>query len=119
MKPPALPGALRKRASTVQSLPEAKRTPALAKGRSVIRNAASEPHVQDLCNFLVLLGAHIEGIGILRMTHRADTDNAKAWWHQINEESRAAIFFYRGVADALGIQLPDLTRVSPLNAAAA
>lgn len=62
---------------------------------------------------------HIEGIGILRMTHRADTDNAKAWWHQINEESREAIFFYRGVADALGIQLPDLRNVSPPKAAAA
>lgn len=62
---------------------------------------------------------HIEGIGILRMTHRADTDNAKAWWHQVNEESRAAIFFYRGVAAALGIQLPDLGNVSPLRTAAA
>jgi hypothetical protein len=62
---------------------------------------------------------HIEGIGILRMTHRADTDNAKAWWQQINEESREAIFFYRSVAAALGIQLPDLANVPPLRAAAA
>jgi UDP-N-acetylglucosamine 1-carboxyvinyltransferase len=29
----------------------------------VIRNAASEPHVQDLARFLVRLGAHISGIG--------------------------------------------------------
>lgn len=35
----------------------------LAKGETRIRNAASEPHVQELCNFLNLLGAHIEGIG--------------------------------------------------------
>jgi len=34
-----------------------------AKGRTVLRNAASEPHVQDLARFLVALGAHIEGIG--------------------------------------------------------
>lgn len=34
-----------------------------AKGQSVIRNAASEPHVQDLCNFLNTLGAKIENIG--------------------------------------------------------
>ena len=40
----------------------------LAKGRSIIRNAASEPHVQDLCNFLVSLGAHIEGIGTNQIT---------------------------------------------------
>ena len=35
----------------------------LAKGVSHIRNAASEPHVQELCNFLNLLGAQIEGVG--------------------------------------------------------
>ena len=34
-----------------------------ATGRTVLRNAASEPHVQDLANFLVALGARIEGIG--------------------------------------------------------
>ncbi|HKG91427.1 MAG TPA: UDP-N-acetylglucosamine 1-carboxyvinyltransferase [Gemmatimonadaceae bacterium] len=36
---------------------------ALAKGTTVLRNAASEPHVQDLAKFLVAMGAHIEGIG--------------------------------------------------------
>ena len=35
----------------------------LAQGTTVIRNAASEPHVQDLCHFLNTLGAQIEGIG--------------------------------------------------------
>jgi len=35
----------------------------LAKGNTVLRNAASEPHVQDLCHFLNLLGARIENIG--------------------------------------------------------
>ena len=34
-----------------------------AKGDSVIRNAASEPHVQELCYFLNGLGAQIEEIG--------------------------------------------------------
>jgi UDP-N-acetylglucosamine 1-carboxyvinyltransferase len=34
-----------------------------AKGVTVLRNAASEPHVQDLANFLVALGARIDGIG--------------------------------------------------------
>ena len=36
---------------------------ALAKGESELVNAASEPHVQDLCRFLVSMGAQIEGIG--------------------------------------------------------
>lgn len=35
----------------------------LAKGETRIRNAASEPHVQELCRFLNRLGANIEGIG--------------------------------------------------------
>jgi UDP-N-acetylglucosamine 1-carboxyvinyltransferase len=35
----------------------------LAQGETVIGNAASEPHVQDLCRFLASLGADIDGIG--------------------------------------------------------
>ncbi|MCW2923517.1 MAG: murA [Thermoleophilia bacterium] len=35
----------------------------IAKGTTVIENAACEPHVQDLCRFLVVLGAKIDGIG--------------------------------------------------------
>lgn len=35
----------------------------LAKGNTQIRNAASEPHVQEVCLFLNILGAKIEGIG--------------------------------------------------------
>jgi UDP-N-acetylglucosamine 1-carboxyvinyltransferase len=35
----------------------------LARGETTIVNAACEPHVQDLCRFLVALGARIEGIG--------------------------------------------------------
>ncbi|WP_448335064.1 UDP-N-acetylglucosamine 1-carboxyvinyltransferase [Bellilinea sp.] len=34
-----------------------------AKGQSIIRNAASEPHIQELCHFLNTLGAKIENIG--------------------------------------------------------
>jgi len=35
----------------------------LAEGKTVIRNAATEPHVQGLCNFLNKMGAKISGIG--------------------------------------------------------
>ena len=35
----------------------------LAEGETTLRNAACEPHVQDLCRFLVTLGAEIDGIG--------------------------------------------------------
>jgi UDP-N-acetylglucosamine 1-carboxyvinyltransferase len=39
-----------------------------AEGTTVLRNAASEPHVQDLARFLVALGAPIDGIGTNTMT---------------------------------------------------
>jgi UDP-N-acetylglucosamine 1-carboxyvinyltransferase len=43
---------------------------ALADGESTLINAASEPHVQDLCAFLTAMGARIEGAGtsMLRVT---------------------------------------------------
>jgi UDP-N-acetylglucosamine 1-carboxyvinyltransferase len=40
---------------------------ALAVGTSTLINAASEPHVQDLCAALVLMGAKITGIGTSRL----------------------------------------------------
>ena len=35
----------------------------LARGTTRIRNAAAEPHVQDLCNMLIGMGCEISGIG--------------------------------------------------------
>ena len=47
---------------------------ALASGRTVMRNAAAEPHVQDLCNLLNQMGARIRGIG----THILDIEGVPA-----------------------------------------
>ena len=41
---------------------------ALAEGESVLLNAASEPHVQDLCAMLVGMGAKIAGLGTSQLT---------------------------------------------------
>ncbi len=41
---------------------------ALAEGTSTIINAASEPHVQDLCAVLVGMGAKISGLGTSQLT---------------------------------------------------
>ena len=41
---------------------------AAAKGTTILRNAASEPHVQDLAQFLNSLGAVISGIGTNTLT---------------------------------------------------
>ena len=51
---------------------------------------------------------HIGGVGILRMTHRADTNNTKAWLRQTSAECDDTIRFYGEVAAHLGIQVPDL-----------
>ena len=39
-----------------------------AEGKTILTNAASEPHVQDLCRMLVSMGAAIEGIGSNKLT---------------------------------------------------
>ncbi len=41
---------------------------ALAHGTSTLTNAASEPHVQEFCQFMLMLGAKIEGLGTSRVT---------------------------------------------------
>jgi len=53
---------------------------ALAPGETVIGNAACEPHIQDLCRFLVSLGAQIEGIesNVLRI-HGVDSLAGGEW----------------------------------------
>lgn len=40
----------------------------LADGTTIIRNAASEPHVQDVCKCLNAMGAQIDGIGTNTLT---------------------------------------------------
>src|SRR5581483_4378122 len=40
---------------------------AVAAGKSTLINAASEPHVQDLCAALVAMGAKIDGLGTSRL----------------------------------------------------
>jgi UDP-N-acetylglucosamine 1-carboxyvinyltransferase len=39
-----------------------------AEGVTILRNCASEPHVQDLARFLIAMGAQIDGIGTNTMT---------------------------------------------------
>ncbi|MCU0626148.1 MAG: UDP-N-acetylglucosamine 1-carboxyvinyltransferase [Gemmatimonadaceae bacterium] len=57
----------------------------LAKGTTVLRNAASEPHVQDLCHFLVAMGARIEGIGTNTITIHG-VDRLHAATHRIGPD---------------------------------
>jgi UDP-N-acetylglucosamine 1-carboxyvinyltransferase len=53
---------------------------ALADGETTIVNAACEPHVQDLCRFLVSLGARIDGIGSnVLVVHGVDRLGGGEW----------------------------------------
>jgi UDP-N-acetylglucosamine 1-carboxyvinyltransferase len=58
---------------------------ALAKGETILRNAAGEPHVQGLCRMLVKMGAKIEGIGsnILRIQ---GVDRLKGGRHRVGPD---------------------------------
>jgi UDP-N-acetylglucosamine 1-carboxyvinyltransferase len=57
----------------------------LAPGDTTISNAASEPHVQDLCRFLVALGARIQGIGS-NVLHITGVDRLGGGEHSIAPE---------------------------------
>lgn len=46
----------------------------LARGTTLLRNAAAEPHVQDLCRLLEAMGARIRGIG----THTLEIEGVDA-----------------------------------------
>jgi UDP-N-acetylglucosamine 1-carboxyvinyltransferase len=58
---------------------------ALARGRTCIRNAASEPHVQELAHFLNTLGARIEGIGTNMLTVTG-VDSLGGGEHRVNPD---------------------------------
>jgi UDP-N-acetylglucosamine 1-carboxyvinyltransferase len=54
-------------------------------GRTMISNAASEPHVQDLCRFLISLGAEIGGVGS-NVLHINGVDGLRGGGHSIGPE---------------------------------
>src|SRR6476620_7339559 len=58
-----------------------------ATGTTILRNAASEPHVQDLAHFLIALGAQIEGVGTNTMTiHGSKSIGSKRVTHTIGPD---------------------------------
>ncbi len=66
-----------------------------ARGKTVIRNAACEPHVQGLCRMLTTMGAQIDGIG----TNTLTINGVKSLWggeHRIGPD-------YLEVGSVLGL----------------
>jgi UDP-N-acetylglucosamine 1-carboxyvinyltransferase len=72
----------------------------LAEGETVIGNAACEPHVQDLCRFLVALGAEMEGIGSNVLTVRGVSALGGGEWRIAPEHIEVASFI--GLAAVTG-----------------
>lgn len=55
-----------------------------AKGTTRIDNAAREPEITDLCNFVVAMGAEIEGIGSSTLTiHGVEPGSLRAVTHEV------------------------------------
>jgi UDP-N-acetylglucosamine 1-carboxyvinyltransferase len=57
----------------------------LAEGETSVIHAACEPHIQDLCRFLLELGADIEGIGS-NVVHIRGVDELRGGEHRIGPE---------------------------------
>jgi UDP-N-acetylglucosamine 1-carboxyvinyltransferase len=91
----------------------------LAAGETVIGNAACEPHVQDLCRFLVSLGARIEGIGSNVLRVRGVQQLGGGEWRIAPEHIEVASFI--GLAAVTGgdvtidaVDVDDLIPILPV-----
>ncbi len=74
-----------------------------AQGTTVIRNAACEPHVQNLCHFLNSLGARIEGIGTNKLTIHGVERLGGGEWEIASDFVEVGSFI--GLAAATGSEL--------------
>ena len=68
----------------------------LAKGTTVIRGAAREPHISDLAHFLTAMGADIEGIGTSVLTIRGVKHLRGTEHSVISDDIEAGTFMVAG-----------------------
>ncbi len=64
----------------------------LAKGETIIENAAREPEIQDLAEFLIKMGARIEGAGTSRIIVEGVEELKPAAHHVVKDRVEAATF---------------------------
>jgi len=90
----------------------------LTPGETVVGNAACEPHVQDLCRFLVSLGADIEGIesNVLRIQGVSSLHGGE--WRIGSDHIEVASFIglaaiTGGGITIEGVETKDLTSILP------
>ncbi len=87
-----------------------------ARGTTTLRNAAAEPHVQDLCRFLNGLGAKIEGVGTHVLTIEG-TESLGGGEHEIcpdHVEVGSIIGLAAATGSSITIETPPADYLDPL-----
>lgn len=54
--------------------------------------------------------SHVEGVSVLRLTHRAATDNAKVWYRDLCQECDRAFFFVESAAQSYFPQISGIVQ---------
>lgn len=75
-------------------------TAAIAEGTTIIENAALEPETEDLGNFLIAMGAKIEGVGtsVMKIEGLGDASKLKAVEYEaIGDRIEAATYVMAGI----------------------
>lgn len=71
-------------------------TAVAAKGTTVIENAAREPEITELANFLNAMGAQIEGVGMSRIEITGPTPLKPVRWRTIPDRIETATYLFAG-----------------------
>ena len=91
----------------------------LAKGTTIIENAAKEPHIVDLANFLSTMGANIKGAGtdIIKITG-VPSLNSGATYSIVPDQIEAGTFMIAAAASKGDIKITNCitTHLSPISA---
>lgn len=94
-----------KHGSTVLGTDNIMMAATLAKGTTIIEGAAAEPEVEDLANFLIKMGAKIEGAGTNRITIEGVKELHGAEHTVIPDRIEAGTFLVAGAMIGEGVTL--------------
>ncbi len=81
----------------------------LARGTTVIDNAAGEPEIVDLSKFLISLGAEIEGAGTSRVTVHGVTELRPAEHTVVGDRVEAGTFLIAGAVTGGDVEIEGLS----------
>lgn len=82
---------------------------AAAPGESTLTNAASEPHVQEFCRFMAMMGADIDGIGTSRLAVRGGKPLSGGEFHFEEDFHEITTFLALGAITGGDIQVRNST----------